>query len=100
MRTDRVSREYRDALGRVVRTAAKGFAEKAWIVTDADYDSLGRVARQSAPYHAGASRYCAETGSGRTMHIWGGVLCGLQTGMGDREITTSGRITLDPDYRR
>ncbi len=57
VRTDRVSREYRDALGRVVRTATKGFAEKTWIVTDTAYDNLGRVARQSAPYHAGASRY-------------------------------------------
>ena len=53
----RTLREYRDALGRVVRTAAKGFAEKARIVTDTDYDNLGRVARQSAPYHAGQQQY-------------------------------------------
>ena len=47
------SREYRDALGRAVRSAVQGF-DGTWIHTDTEYDHLGRVARRSEPYYAGA----------------------------------------------
>ena len=52
-----MSREYRDALDRVVRTQAQGFAANTWMTADTDYDHLGRVARRSAPYHAVADRH-------------------------------------------
>ena len=47
------SREFRDALGRAVRSAVQGF-DGTWIHTDTEYDHLGRVARRSEPYYAGA----------------------------------------------
>ena len=51
-----VSREYRDALDRVVRRETKGFAQNTWISADTAYDNLGRVARQSEPYHVVTDR--------------------------------------------
>ena len=52
-----VSREYRDALDRVVRTQVQGFDANTWITADTDYDHLGRVSRRSEPYHALADRH-------------------------------------------
>ena len=52
-----VSREYRDALDRVVRTETRGFAQNTWSTADTEYDNLGRVARQSEPYYRGADRH-------------------------------------------
>ena len=47
------AREYADVLGRVVRSAVRGF-DGRWVNTDTEYDSLGRVTRRSEPYYAGA----------------------------------------------
>ena len=52
-----VSREYRDALDRVVRMQVQGFDANTWITADTDYDPLGRVARRSEPFHALADRH-------------------------------------------
>ena len=43
-------REYVDVLGRVMRSAVKGF-DGTWVNTDTEYDSLGRVSRRSEPYY-------------------------------------------------
>ena len=48
-----VRRDYRDVLAREVRRALQGF-DGTWIHTDTEYDHLGRVARRSEPYYAGA----------------------------------------------
>ncbi|MFT4190003.1 MAG: RHS repeat-associated core domain-containing protein [Comamonas sp.] len=47
-------RTYHDALGRVTRTQTEGFANNGggvpWLAQDTEYDSLGRIARQSNTY--------------------------------------------------
>ena len=43
-------REYADVLGRVMRSAVKGF-DGTWVNTDTEYDALGRVKRRSEPYY-------------------------------------------------
>ena len=47
---------YRDVLGRTVRTRAPGFGG-IWVLTDTEYDPLGRVKRRSEPYYAGDTRH-------------------------------------------
>ena len=49
--------EYRDKLDRVVRTRTAGLDKDTWLLTDMEYDTLGRVARQSEPYYAGTTPY-------------------------------------------
>jgi RHS repeat-associated protein len=49
-----------DKLGREVRTATQGFAGTL-IEVDTRYDALGRVARVSEPYFAGATAYWNDT---------------------------------------
>ena len=62
-------RVYRDVLGRTMRTRARGFGG-AWVLTDTEYDRLGRVKRRSEPYYAGDSRYW----SGYTYDLLGRVV--------------------------
>ena len=45
-------RVYRDVLGRTMRTRARGFGG-AWVLTDTEYDNLGRVKRRSEPFYPG-----------------------------------------------
>ena len=48
-------RVYRDVLGRTMRTRARGFGG-AWVLTDTEYDRLGRVKRRSEPFYPGETR--------------------------------------------
>ena len=49
--------DYRDKLDRTIRTRTAGFDKDTWVLTDTEYDNLGRVARQSEPYYAGKPAY-------------------------------------------
>ncbi len=49
-------REYKDKLGRTVRTISKAFND-SWIIQDVQYDGLGRKVFESMPYEQGKSVY-------------------------------------------
>ena len=49
--------DYRDKLDRTIRTRTAGFDKDTWVLTDTEYDNLGRIARQSEPYYAGKPAY-------------------------------------------
>ena len=52
--------EYFDVLGRSIQTQSIGFNGQA-IITQTEYDNIGRVKRQSQPYNSVNERYWAET---------------------------------------
>ena len=63
-------RVYRDVLGRTMRTRARGF-DGAWVLTDTEYDRLGRVKRRSEPFYAGGDTPRRWSGYTR-MTCWAG----------------------------
>ena len=81
-----VNRDYRDILGRGVRTAQRGF-DGRWVHSDTDYDALGRVARQSEPYYAGSTVY-------RTVHAYDLLGRVTQTTLPDYSARRNSRLTL------
>lgn len=46
---------YQDELGRVVRTETVGFDGTSVIIQDMEYNSRGKIARQSRPYYSGST---------------------------------------------
>jgi RHS repeat-associated protein len=54
--TGAVSTEYVDALGRSMMKGELGF-DGRWIYRETEYDSLGRIKRQSAPHYGGDAVY-------------------------------------------
>ncbi len=80
------SRDYRDMLDRVVRTARRGFGGQ-WVHTDTDYDALGRVARQSEPYYVGGTVY-------RTVHTYDLLGRVTQTTLPDYSAGHNSRLTM------
>lgn len=54
--------QYFDVLGRVIRSAVKGFDGTSYVYQDVHYDAQGRVDRYSQPYFAGDTAYFTQNG--------------------------------------
>ena len=48
-------------LGRSIQTNHQGFADGDIVISQVEYDALGRVVRQSTPYYTESERYWSET---------------------------------------